>query len=415
VSTARGPIFVVGHGRSGTTLLASTLNAHPDLAGGPETAFFDLLVRNRWRRLVRDPAWPDRAVDFLTSMEREEGGSVLAAYGLDAAVVRGELEAREPSIAAMLEAITVPYTRAQGKRRWVEKTPRHLVQVATIRRHWPDAAIVRIVRDPRAVAASFMAVPFGPSSVVGAAYQWRLSDDPTWRFFERDPGSATVRYEDLVREPERELRGLCDFLGEGFDARMLAPGAAGAAVAGEEPWKARVTAPIDATRVDAWRREITAADVSRVAVICADGLARYGYEGADAPRRIIAVHPMDASFLDDAEAVLTVAADRGVVFVAADPRWRTGPGRLVLWGSPGELRWSRGGRIASARTVARAARRMVGARRQGTPVLWVAQRVARRQVRSAAERAGDLLSRVLARRVSAEELLEELELPSDGV
>ena len=31
----------------------------------------------------------------------------------------------------------------------------------------------------------------------------------------------TVRYEDLVQDPEETLQGICTFLGEDFDNRML--------------------------------------------------------------------------------------------------------------------------------------------------------------------------------------------------
>ncbi len=400
------PIFVVGHGRSGTTLLASILNAHPDLACGPETAFFDLLGRQRRRWLLAGPTWPDRAVDFLVSMERQHGGSVLTSYGLDAAVVRRELADRPPSIAALLEAITVPYARARGKGRWVEKTPRHLLRARQIRRLWPDAVIVRIVRDPRGVTASLMAVPFGPSSVVAAAYQWRITDQGTWRFFQEDARSITLHYEDLVREPERELRRLCASIGEPFDTRMLDPAAAGAReIARDAPWQARVTAPIDATRIEAWRNELSATDATRVAVICAEGMRRYGYEGAREACAVAVVHPLDAPALQDAGAFLEELADAGVSVEAVDLRWRRAARSTILWGAPGQLRWSRGGRSASTSTLLRAARAMLTARLRRAPVLWVPRRTARRRARSAFDRAGDLVARLLARRVSPEEAL----------
>jgi hypothetical protein len=402
MSAGGTPIFVVGHGRSGTTLLASILNAHPHLACGPETAFFDLLGRQRRRWLLEAPSWPERAVDFLVSMERQHGGSVLTAYGLDAAVVRRELEGRPPSVAALLEAITVPYARARGKGRWVEKTPRHLLRTPQIRRLWPDAVIVRIVRDPRGVAASLMAVPFGPSSVVAAAYQWRITDQATWRFFQDDPRSITLRYEDLVREPERELRLLCECLGEPFHTSMLGPGAAGAReIARDAPWQARVTAPIDATRVEAWRNELSAADATRVVVICAEGMRRYGYEGAPEARVAAAMHPLDAPFLQDAEGFLGKLADAGVSVDAADARWRRAARSTILWGAPGQLRWSRGGRSASTSSLLRAGRAMLAARIRRAPVLWVPRHTDRRRARSAFDQTGDLVARLLARRVSA--------------
>jgi len=64
------------------------------------------------------------------------------------------LATRQPSIAALLESLTVPLMLAQQKTRWAEKTPNHLLHLRAIRRFYPAAKIVRIVRDPRTAAFS---------------------------------------------------------------------------------------------------------------------------------------------------------------------------------------------------------------------------------------------------------------------
>ena len=62
------PIFVVGVPRSGTTLLAAMLGAHPRLVCGPETYFFQCLRDVDARALCRRSDWPKAAVDFLFSI-----------------------------------------------------------------------------------------------------------------------------------------------------------------------------------------------------------------------------------------------------------------------------------------------------------------------------------------------------------
>ncbi len=406
-SEDRSPIFVVGHGRSGTTMLAAMLNAHRRLACGPETAFFDLVGHARWRRIVKDPRWPEKALDFLVSMERDTGGSVLDAYGVDADDARLELASRTPSLSAMLEAVTVPYARAHGKQRWVEKTPRHLLRVREIRELWPEAIVVRIVRDPRAVAASFRNVPFGPTSAVGAAYQWRSTDDATWRFFEADPRAITVRYEALVQETEPELRRLCDLMGEDFDPRMLRPAESGSVslTATGEHWKSRVLEPVDATRVGAWRDEVSGPDQRRIELICGDGMRRYGYDGARQPQTEAWLKPLDAATIAEAEPILRRAADEGLVFRMSVTRWRSERGRLVLVGAEGQLRWAVAGRAASARAVTRWGFELARARARGRPVIWVRRRTERPERRTLAERVGDALVRGLAVETDAERVV----------
>ncbi|MGI8533591.1 MAG: sulfotransferase family protein [Candidatus Limnocylindrales bacterium] len=404
----RGPVFVVGHSRSGTTLLAAILNAHPHMACGPETGLFDRAGGYGWRRILHDPAWPAGAVDFLTRMRRADGDAVLDDYGLTADDVRHELIGRTPSPAALMEALTVPYARARGKARWVEKTPRHLVRVARIRQAWPDAAIVRIVRDPRAVAASFAGVPFGPRTAVGAAYLWRQADAVSWRWFESDPSSLTLRYEDLVTDPQTELARLAAFLGEPLDPAMLLPGRGASELADEGPWKARVTAPIDASRIDSWRAELSPLDQDRVALICAEGMRRLGYEGALDATLECWLRPFDPASLRDAADFLAGAADHGMVLRSADRDWPRGRGRLVMWGSTGRLRWVSGGRLRSMRALLRWARRLGWARLNGQRPLWVDRPTARRPGHGPIERAGDLLTRLVARRVAPDEALRTI-------
>ncbi len=161
------------------------------------------------------------------------------------------------------------------------------------------------MRDPRAIAAQ-TAAPVdgsrsvdGPRSAVAAAYGWRAGDDPTWRFFERDPRAITIRYEDLVRDPAAEMARLSSLIGEPFEGATLGPLGAGA--------------PPTTDHGDAWRESLAAADQDRVALICGDGLARYGYEGARPPTAEAWVKPLDAAFIADAEPTLARAADAGVV------------------------------------------------------------------------------------------------------
>ena len=125
-------------------------------------------------------------------------------FGLDIADVRAWLAKRPPSLATMLESLTVLHAAQAGKERWVEKTPRHLRMTSTIRQLWPDARIVRIVRDPRDVALSLAGMPFAKDSLVGNLVRVDQDDRASRASIESDGSAMTLRYEDLVTEPERE-------------------------------------------------------------------------------------------------------------------------------------------------------------------------------------------------------------------
>ena len=141
------PIFIVGVPRSGTTLLAAMLGAHPRLACGPETHFFHYLPADA-DGLCRGDDWPRAAIDYLYSI-RHVGESIPANYGLTRPELTEALARKEPSVPSILSGMVEIYAGRNGKPRWVEKTPDHLPHVARIRRYYPDSPIVRILRDPR--------------------------------------------------------------------------------------------------------------------------------------------------------------------------------------------------------------------------------------------------------------------------
>jgi beta-1,4-mannosyltransferase len=274
------PIFIVGAPRSGTTLLAALLASHSRLECGPETHFFDHLARVSTHWLTRSSVWPEPAVAFLTSL-RLNGERVHELFELGPDQLRAYLTRRRPSIPAMLEALTVQRAEAAGKPRWVEKTPNHLLHLAEIRRHYPSALIVRIVRDPRDAALSIRKLPWASRSVLANVALWQDWDSASWRFFARDPRTVSVRYEDLITQPEAELHRLCAAIGERFEPGMLQQQAvASRLAAASEWWKRDVGRPIDRTRVRVWEHAFPEADLPAAERLCGEGLDRHGYPRA---------------------------------------------------------------------------------------------------------------------------------------
>jgi Sulfotransferase family len=403
-SRRKDPIFVVGTGRSGTTLLASLLDRHSGIACGPETAFFQFARPTVQRRIIEDPHWPEQAVRFLSGIDRERAGSVLEAYGLTADEVRRALRRKPRTIRSVLEAITEPYARSRGKRRWAEKTPAHVMHVHELRRLWPDSRIVRVVRDPRGVVASRAKVPFGPRTAVGSAYLWKRQDEAARGFFHTDPLAVVVRYEDLVADPEHVMRGLCTFLGEEFEPAMLDVTDEAHVVASGETWKWRVGSPIDTSRVDAWRDELPLIEQERVTLVCADGMRRNGYEGARRAKGILRVHRLDANLIDVAELIEPVL-DAGFLVEDAPADARLGdPLPDLIWGLPGENRWIKGVLGASMRAATRLFLRLAGARLESQPVLRIERSSGRVPRTSTLERLGDSMVTLLTRPMTASEL-----------
>jgi hypothetical protein len=262
-SACRSIVVVGGAPRSGTTLLRTLLGRHPMIASGPETTVFlrrisapeDIGERLGWHpgliaRWQRE-SWSQ--VEFIERFQR-----------------------------AILEQ--------SGKAIWVEKTPRNAARFRFVRRHFPYAKLVHIVRDGRDVVCSLRRTPFAkldhapPESVVAAqrcAVQWRASVRAAMRF-RPDPGYYELRYEDLVRDPETTLKALIDFLGLTWSDGVLLPLRQRAEDSGgnvvDDPEAMRAAGEIFASSIGRWRQDLTYADRKALRLLIGPLLVELGYE-----------------------------------------------------------------------------------------------------------------------------------------
>ena len=406
------PVFVVGGPRSGTTLLSAMLAAHPAFDCGPETHCL-----SRWARLgprergrILDPGdWPERATRYVASLSLGKK-PVYPMYGLTRDDLSSDLAARGPSVAALLESLTAQRARRANVPRWVEKTPRHLEVPELIMQAWPDARIVRIVRDPRDAAVSLTRVPFGTESLLTNLSVLARMNEAAAGFYRTANSTYTLRYEDLIADPEAELTRLCDFIGEPFDAAMIEGREASGGVAAEHVWwKGDVTGPLDPSRSGGWTERMPERIQHYAALNLGEMLEEHGYGTAAEPARRLTVVPAGDAISARYDEVLLDLADvdvairrpiptRASALADADP--------IVFFGVVGQLDLDRD-RPARARAVdiARLAGLLLARRLQGRPVFWVRRlSLIRRHREDGGERAIARLLQVLTRAAEAEDL-----------
>lgn len=269
--TTMAPIFIVGVPRSGTTLLAAMLNAHPRIAISPETFFFEWALRRTRSELSRDADFDGFWRDYTRSRP-------FADLRLDAEELRRRFRAcTSHAFADLFAVILESYAGSVNKPRCGEKTPRHYLYVDTILEWFPRARVAFVVRDPRAVAASLLLVPWASDDAEEHGWRWRRSIELLTRF-EADSRVIATRYEDLVSDPKTELARLCSHIGEPFDNGMLDFAADATALVAGESHKQNVLRPLEVNSLHKWKHQLTAAQTAAVEHIAADGMAARGYE-----------------------------------------------------------------------------------------------------------------------------------------
>lgn len=269
--------FVVGRGRSGSTLLRAMLDSHPEMAVPPESHFIPFFDGHRTRYEDGGGFAPERFLEDLLRYSRFQR------WGLPEEEVREAFAASPPrTVADAVRRAFAVYARHQGKARYGDKTPEYVMHLPTLARLFPEARFVHLVRDGRDVTLSYLDVRFGPSTVAESALLWK-------RFVRegRVAGRALgadryleLRYEDLVDDPERELHRICAFVDLRYDDAMLRYfERAEEVVSGVVSRRGHRNIFLPPTSgLRDWRRDMRPRDVAVFEAVAADLLEELGYE-----------------------------------------------------------------------------------------------------------------------------------------
>jgi hypothetical protein len=287
--------FVVGMGRSGTTLLRLMLDAHPALVVPPETHFVPAVIE-----ACAGGAGPDGIVEAMTSM-RQWGD-----HGIAAEEMAERLRALDRLDAgSSLRAFYAIHAERAGKPHWGDKTPIYVESMREIEGVLGEARFIHLIRDGRDVALSRAARGFGKNqSGQRAGQRWRKRIRAARKQARHLDHYLELRYEDLVADPEPALRKACELCELDYDPAMLnyheragermaemardLPGRDGESV---RPAEERMAAhamtqkPPSQSRVGVWRQEMSPEDVEGFEEAAGELLAELGYPVGTEARR----------------------------------------------------------------------------------------------------------------------------------
>ncbi len=285
------PIFICGLPRSGTSLLLSLLDGHPELVVASHESKFFLHFRPRSPGLAADNR--RRLAEETLFLVWKEGGyheKFLShvPIGEVFARFRARLAASPMRDADYLTSSVLAYGEAgdqlgENTVGWVEKTPYTEQHSEYIFASWSEAKCIHLIRDPRDLLYTYQrrdrhrgrrVTMLG--SVAHAARRsarWCRDNRAAYgadRYLE-------VRYEDLTQDPERELRRVREFLGIGDHPTLRQPTRGG----GRRSWKGNAVekhfAGIDSSQVGCWRDHVPAHKIRVLEAILGETMKLHGY------------------------------------------------------------------------------------------------------------------------------------------
>lgn len=274
------PVFIVGSGRSGNTLLRRLLMANDEVYIPPETYVLGPVIRDFRRPSVRN--WEvncARVLDrFATSEDIETFPTKDFRDVLDQSC---DLEKKEQSLARVLDLLYRHLANAAGSdaSRWGDKTPLNCFHLGRIHATFPNAFYVHVVRDGYDVVASYLKMG-RYKSAKEAAERWQRSVTAVHSFERRHKNKVrSVHYEDLVTETRMVLTSICGWLGLAFTESMVHPphDAKRLGDVEQHAHHANVIAPINAKSIGLGRATLSKEDMSVCKKIFEPDMLRLGY------------------------------------------------------------------------------------------------------------------------------------------
>ena len=206
------PVFIVGNGRSGTTITASLLNRLPGVQIAKETGYIGLSV-SMLEQIDAPGVLPRMIVDTNSWLERERWQHRASVDGYRAFCDQHGVHGAEGFMHYVWQ---LDSQVAWSEQNWIgDNTPLYIMAIPAIMKLLPDAHFIHVVRDPRDVACSIVRMKFGAEDLVAATLEWHANIG-AWFMAERTvppEHRREIRYEDLCTDSLATLTKLAEFLG----------------------------------------------------------------------------------------------------------------------------------------------------------------------------------------------------------
>jgi hypothetical protein len=223
-------IFVLGYGRSGTTMMGHILGNHPDVHMFQELNFFEKL----WDRKHKGTLSVAEAIDLTARLIciNRHGFAILKDHS-------GYLEEGKKIIEGIAEKNLTPVeiyvtflkqtVEQNGKSIPCEQTPGYVFSLDEILKLFPKAKIINMIRDPRDVMVSWKKKwrqrtlrkeppPFHVTfrtwihyHPISRSFLWKAAVKAAQPYVEEGI-IHQVKFENLLANPEHEIQKVCDFI-----------------------------------------------------------------------------------------------------------------------------------------------------------------------------------------------------------
>lgn len=290
-SNESAPIFVRGLSRSGGTLLVTLLDSHPQVSMSYELypSIFDT-------SLTRD--YLVKLAEIMSKDNYNKSLTIESAPAFTKFILRAERSGiYSKKLAALIKTHLEHYHDFQsqaskygfialcGKQKmhdeaklyWGSKCTNSFYDYLEI---WPTARFINIIRDGRDVLASQMNTGSFRHTPKDLGISWSKTHQKFRQLISQVPKQAfEIKYENLVRFPDVELRALMQKLGLPFDEALLNHENSDLTLFNSHHLSmAQVKNPINDSKIGRWKKDLTEDMLKEFNLEAKNTLIELGYE-----------------------------------------------------------------------------------------------------------------------------------------
>lgn len=259
-------LFIIGVPRSGTTLLATLLEGHPDLYVDNEAIALRMI---RLRRRLNDQSLKNAIASETDYDERLK--RFYDSVNTDLA---------DNNAGQRMKSALLSVAHAAGNRIYVDKSPDAIPEAERLAGLFPGSRFIHLVRDPRPTVSSLVKRQYLELHEAALLYQdWTDHALGLARWWPAQR-LLRIRYEDLITDPEATLRTVCTWMGIDFQPAMLQLGEADA-TSGDGAY---VKSTFDHAKLTAWQQTMSTAELAVVERICQPAMRELNYPAYGAPQ-----------------------------------------------------------------------------------------------------------------------------------
>lgn len=213
--------FIIGRPRSGTTLLRTILDAHPNLCIPHESP----VILNLYSKYGKKTHWEQKDLESL--YKNLESQHVFDVWNIDKTKLKNDILSckGDNSFQNLVKILYLNFDSIYDKediRIIGDKNPTYSVNFPEVFPLFENAKFIHLTRDYRDQIVSMKEMDFELSHPALIAYRWKLSAKSIQKYKTKFPDRIlSIKYENLVVKPETRLVEICNFLGVKFNTGML--------------------------------------------------------------------------------------------------------------------------------------------------------------------------------------------------